>query len=94
MREREFHPVISVPTTTRICTTREVHSSISVSVSDNGRNLSFSCSSEEKERRFHPVWLRHNCHCSQCLQFRAQKTIPAEDLSRDLKISAANVEGK
>ena len=82
-----------VPTGSRLCIRGYAHSSTSACVADNGRNLALSCSGEENDRIFHPAWLRHNCHCSQCLVFRAQKTVPTKALSKDLMITAASVEG-
>lgn len=73
---------------------RLAHSTTFARVMEDGRKLSLACTGESDERSFHPVWLRHNCHCTQCLQFWCQKTVPHSDLSSDLKISAAAVEGK
>ena len=92
-RDHDFKPALSSPTCSRPCIRGYAHSTTSVSVADGGRKLALSCSGEEDDRTFHPAWLRHNCHCSQCLVFRAQKTVPTKALSKDLMITAANIEG-
>ena len=40
-------------------------SSCNVSVIENGKKLKLLCDGEQ-ERRYHGVWLRHNCRCPEC----------------------------
>ena len=60
-------------------------------VIDSGKKLSLDCSGDVM--RFHTVWLRHNCHCDQCLSSSGQKIMSFESLCGDLKITSAEVQG-
>ena len=60
-------------------------------VIDSGKKLSLDCSGDVM--RFHTVWLRHNCHCDQCLSSSGQKIKSFESLCGDLKITSAEVKG-
>ena len=49
----------------RLLRQRLFSSACSVSITGNGKKLNLRVEGEE-ERRYHGVWLRHNCRCSEC----------------------------
>ena len=64
-----------------------------VSVTDNGKKLQL-LTEGDPERRYHSVWLRHNCRCPECYSQSAQfSTVHPDALTKDLRIISANTEG-
>lgn len=62
------------------------------SVSKDGKKLELLCDGEQ-ERRYHGVWLRHNCRCPICLPPLIQQNIVHHSNLVDLKITDATVKG-
>ena len=62
-------------------------------MSEDGKKVIVSCDGEP-ERRYHGVWLRHNCRCSQCRPPNFHKTNVFYENLKQLKIMDAHVEGK
>ena len=67
-------------------------SSCNVSVSEDGKKLKLLCDGE-LERRYHGVWLRHNCRCPECFPAYSQQNIVHHSHLVDLKLTNAEVEG-
>ena len=67
-------------------------SSCNVSVIEDGKKLKLLCDGE-LERRYHGVWLRHNCRCPECFPAYSQQNIVHHSHLVDLKLTNANVEG-
>ena len=64
-----------------------------VSVTDSGKKLQL-LTEGDPERRYHSVWLRHNCRCPECYSQSAQfSTVHPDALTKDLHIISANIEG-
>ena len=64
-----------------------------VSVTDSGKKLQL-VREGDIERRYHSVWLRHNCRCPECYSQSAQfSTVHPDALTKDLRIISANIEG-
>lgn len=61
-----------------------------VSVSQDGRLLHLRLDGEP-ERRYHGVWLRHNCRCSQCLPPPSNQNIVHHSQLVDLRITNAQL---
>ncbi len=61
---------------------------------EDGKKIKLQCAGEnEPERRYHGVWLRHNCRCPQCLSSSTnQNIVPYENLI-DLKVTHVRTEG-
>ena len=66
--------------------------SASCDVSTDGKKLKLACD-DDPERRYHGVWLRHNCRCSVCLPLSSQQNIVHHSNLVDLKITNANIKG-
>ena len=63
-------------------------------MSEDGCKLKLLCEGEQ-ERRFHGVWLRHNCRCPVCTSVHTNQTIVnPKDLNKDLKVESADIVGK
>ena len=62
------------------------------SVSEDGKKLKLLCDGE-LERRYHGVWLRHNCRCPECFPAYSQQNIVHHSHLVDLKLTNAKVEG-
>ena len=78
---RYFHSTVTVKGT-------------SVSVAEDGKKL-YLWIDEEPERRYHSVWLKHNCQCPKCLSpFTDQVVVPVASLTLDTKITSAEIIGK
>ena len=67
-----------------------VTASTVVSVSQDGKRISLSVDGEP-ERRYHGVWLRHNCRCPQCLNVTSNQNIVHHSELMDLSIKEATV---
>ncbi len=67
--------------------------SASCDVSTDGKKLKLACD-DDPERRYHGVWLRHNCRCSVCLPLSSQQNIVHHSNLVDLKITNATIKGK
>ena len=66
---------------------------VQVAVSEDGRKLKLQCEGEQ-ERRFHSIWLRHNCRCPVCTSVHTGQTIVNPNLlTKDLRVDFANLEG-
>ena len=64
------------------------------SIIEDGKKMKLLCGEHEPERRYHGVWLRHNCRCPQCLSPSTnQNVVPYENLI-DLEITNVFVEGQ
>lgn len=64
------------------------------SVSEDGKKLTLSCNDEgNSERRYHGVWLRHNCRCPQCLSTSSHQNVVGYKNLIDLRITFARIEG-
>lgn len=61
----------------------------SCSVIENGKKIKLLCD-DEPERRYHGVWLRHNCRCPQCLSASSRQTVVVYEDLRDVKITGAH----
>ena len=79
---------VSSLSATRWLSTRlaSLQQSVQVTVSEDRKNLKLLCEGEP-ERRFHGIWLRHHCRCSQCHNW--QSIIDG----RNIKVKSANIEG-
>ena len=67
--------------------------SVQVAVSEDGRKLKLQCEGEQ-ERRFHSIWLRHNCRCPVCTSVHTGQTIVHySNLTKDLRLASADVKG-
>ena len=64
----------------------------SCSIIEDGKKLKLHCDGEV-ERRYHGVWLRHNCRCPECLPPAFQQNIVHHSHLVDLKIIDATVKG-
>ena len=62
------------------------------SISKDGKKLNLQCDGEE-ERRYHGVWLRHNCRCTACLSPSTKQNIVHHSSLMDLKITDATLKG-
>ena len=68
--------------------------SVQVAVSEDGRKLKLQCEGEQ-ERRFHSIWLRHNCRCPVCTSVHTNQTIVNPNcLTKDLRVDSATFEGQ
>ena len=67
-----------------------VTASTAVSVSQDGKRISLAVDGEP-ERRYHGVWLRHNCRCPQCLSVHTNQNIVHHSELMDLSIKEATV---
>ena len=68
--------------------------SVQVEVSKDGKKLKLLCEGEQ-ERRFHGVWLRHNCRCPVCTSVHTNQTIVnPKDLVKGLKVESAHLDGE
>ena len=82
---------------TRWLSTSSVHvlwqKSAQVTVSEDKRKLTLQCGGEQ-ERRFHGIWLRHNCRCPVCTSVHSnQTTVEFKNLVRDIQVESANISG-
>ena len=68
-------------------------SSCNISVTEDGKKLHLVCDGEQ-ERRYHGIWLRHNCRCPECLPVYSQQNIVHYSHLVDLKLANAKVEGE
>ena len=65
-----------------------------VEVSGDKRKLTLLCQGEQLERRFHGLWLRHNCHCPVCTSAHTGQTIvDPKYLFKNLKVESASISG-
>ena len=62
-----------------------------VSVSQDGKKIRLSVEGEP-ERRYHGVWLRHNCRCPKCLIVSSNQNIVHHSELVDLRIKEASVD--
>ena len=62
------------------------------SISRDGKKLNVQCDGEA-ERRYHGVWLRHNCRCPVCLSPSTNQNIVHYSSLIDLKIKDATLKG-
>ena len=67
-----------------------VTASTAVSVSQDGKRISLAVDGEP-ERRYHGVWLRHNCRCPKCLNVTSNQNIVHHSELIDLSIKEATV---
>ena len=66
---------------------------VRVAVSEDKRKLAIKCEGEQ-ERRFHGVWLRHNCRCPICTSASTGQTIvDPRLLTKDLKLERVDIKG-
>lgn len=66
---------------------------VQVAVTEDKKKLAIQCEGEE-ERRFHGVWLRHNCRCPICTSPNTGQTIVSPRLLvKDLKLETADIKG-
>ena len=64
-----------------------------VAVSEDRRKLTLQCEGEQ-ERRFHGIWLRHNCRCPVCTSAHNNQTVVEfKNLVRDIKVESASISG-
>ena len=68
-------------------------SSCNTLVTEDGKKLHLVCDGEQ-ERRYHGIWLRHNCRCPECLPVYSQQNIVHHSHLVDLKLANAKVEGE
>ena len=70
---------------------------VHLSVSDEGRQLEAVWGDAEGSAAppssYHSVWLRHNCHCPECLTAQNQNAVLSCELDPDVAISEAKVTG-
>jgi DUF971 family protein len=59
-------------------------------VSEDGKRLQLKCGDEE-ERRYHGVWLRHNCRCRECLGQESDQNIVHHSHLVDVTITNASI---
>ena len=69
----------------------------SVTVAEGGKKVELAWNGSE-QWRFHSVWLRHNCQCSECLSPYGQKTAVLVDsfrkaVTQDIRIESAHLQG-
>ena len=69
-----------------------LQASVNVSVSEDGTKLKLLCDGEQ-ERRYHGVWLRHNCRCPECFPAYSHQNIVHHSHLEDLKLTNAKVKG-
>ena len=62
------------------------------SISRDGKKLNVQCDGEA-EKRYHGVWLRHNCRCSVCLSPFTNQNIVHHSSLIDLTIKDATLKG-
>ena len=62
-----------------------------VSVSQDRKKIRLSVEGEP-ERRYHGVWLRHNCRCPKCLIVSSNQNIVHHSELVDLRIKEASVD--
>ena len=62
------------------------------SLSRDGKKLNLQCDGEA-ERRYHGVWLRHNCTCPICLSSSTKQTIVHHSSLIELTIKDATLKG-
>ena len=61
---------------------------------EDGKKIKLQCAGEnEPERRYHGVWLRHNCRCPQCLSSSTNQNIVPHENLMDLKVTHVYTEG-
>ena len=63
---------------------------VRVVVSDDRKSLKLFCEGEQ-ERRFHGLWLRHNCRCSSCTAIHHNWKSIVD--GKNIKVKSASVEG-
>lgn len=66
--------------------------SASVAVIDEGSKLQLRLD-DEPDRRFHSVWLRHNCRCTVCLSVSSDQNIVHHSQLVDVVIKDAKIHG-
>ena len=81
--------LISRPSLLRFAST-SLSQATSVSVAEDGNKLHL-LTEGELERRYHSVWLRHNCRCTECLSPTSWQNIVHHTHLMDLKITDANL---
>ena len=69
----------------------------SVTVAEGGKKVELTWNDNE-QWRFHSVWLRHNCRCSECLSPYGQKTAVLVEsfrraVAQDIRIESAHLQG-
>ena len=66
----------------------------SLSITDDGKKLNLLVDGE-LERRYHSVWLRHNCQCPQCFSKASHMNmVHPSELTTDMKVKSAQLKGK
>ena len=66
--------------------------SAQVVVSEDRRKLKLVCEGEQ-ERRFHGLWLRHNCRCDVCYSHDTNMSRVSSSQLMGVRVSAAHING-
>ena len=66
---------------------------LSCCITEDGKKLKLYSDADEPERRYHGVWLRHNCRCPQCLSATANQNVVGYENLINLKITSAQIKG-
>ena len=83
----------SLPLSVKWLHTSSAFSAHTVTVSEDNKKLKLLCENEP-ERRFHGIWLRHNCRCPECTStYYNQTIVDPRLLVPSLRVESANVEG-
>ena len=83
---------LSLPLSVKWLHTSSAFSAHTVTVSEDNKKLKLLCENEP-ERRFHGIWLRHNCRCPECTSTYNQTIVDPRLLVPSLRVESANVEG-
>lgn len=60
---------------------------------DNACGMLIVAWDDGMRKSFHPLWLRDNCHCSNCRHPNGQKLIDVSDLPAGVRVAAATRDG-
>ena len=67
---------------------------VNVSIAEDGKKLQLLIEGEP-ERRYHSIWLRHNCQCPQCFSHDVYMSqVHPNELSTDIKVESVELKGK
>ena len=66
----------------------------SLSITEDGKKLNLLVDGEP-ERKYHSIWLRHNCQCPQCFSKASHMNmVHPSELATDIKVKSAQLKGK